>query len=421
MPEPNPLHLFEAFGIEAEYMIVRQDNLNVAPEAEKLLQLGDQIQNEVSYGSVNWSNELASHVIEIKTNGPRANLEGLDQDFSDSLAKMKEILKPHGLTLMGTAMHPWMKPAEEYVLWPHENHEIYNLYDSIFHCKGHGWSNLQSIHINLPFGDESEFVQLHSAIRLILPLIPAIAGSSPIFESKLSSYMDSRMIFYSENQKKIPEITGLVIPEHINSIHEYFENILNPMYQAIRKFDPESILQEEWLNSRGAIARFERNAIEIRVTDIQENPKADLGIIKSVIWQVRRLIESGLWKESENFSSGELREILDQGIKQGSKAIVSNTRYTKLFESTEARNSEENSKSSSLEKEIKALDLFTMYGKNPATNPDQYKIWREKGNLGERIRNRLGEFGPGEPIPRERLFPVYQEIHDCLSGGKYFL
>ena len=32
------------------------------------------------------------------------------------------------------------------------------------------------------------------------------------------------------------------------------------------------------MNSRGAIARFDRNAIEIRVIDVQECPKADLAI-----------------------------------------------------------------------------------------------------------------------------------------------
>ncbi|HAL85576.1 MAG TPA: hypothetical protein DCM31_01010, partial [Deferribacteraceae bacterium] len=37
------------------------------------------------------------------------------------------------------------------------------------------------------------------------------------------------------------------------------------MYRDIAPYDPECILQEEWLNSRGAIARFDRKAIEIRL------------------------------------------------------------------------------------------------------------------------------------------------------------
>jgi len=38
------------------------------------------------------------------------------------------------------------------------------------------------------------------------------------------------------------------------------------------------VLQNEWLNSRGAIARFERDTIEIRVLDSQETPAAELAI-----------------------------------------------------------------------------------------------------------------------------------------------
>ena len=36
-----------------------------------------------------------------------------------------------------------------------------------FDCKGHGWSNVQSTHINLPFYDDKEFEKLHAAIRVI--------------------------------------------------------------------------------------------------------------------------------------------------------------------------------------------------------------------------------------------------------------
>ena len=39
------------------------------------------------------------------------------------------------------------------------------------------------------------------------------------------------------------------------------------MYRQIAPLDPDHVVQYEWLNSRGAIARFDRNAIEIRVID----------------------------------------------------------------------------------------------------------------------------------------------------------
>ena len=50
--------------------------------------------------------------------------------------------------------HPWMDPARETRLWPHEDNEIYEAFDRIFGCTGHGWSNLQCVHLNLPFDDD---------------------------------------------------------------------------------------------------------------------------------------------------------------------------------------------------------------------------------------------------------------------------
>ena len=81
--------------------------------------------------------------------------------------------------LLPTAMHPWMDPHTETLLWPHGNRDIYHTYNRIFNCQGHGWSNLQSVHVNLAFKGDEEFGRLHGAIRLLLPLLPALAITSP--------------------------------------------------------------------------------------------------------------------------------------------------------------------------------------------------------------------------------------------------
>jgi gamma-glutamyl:cysteine ligase YbdK (ATP-grasp superfamily) len=91
-------------------------------------------------------------------------------------------LEPLGARLMPTAMHPWMNPAAETRLWPHDQAEIYQAYDRVFGCSQHGQANLQSMHLNLPFANDAEFARLHAAVRLVLPILPALAASSPIVE-----------------------------------------------------------------------------------------------------------------------------------------------------------------------------------------------------------------------------------------------
>ena len=119
---------------------------------------------------------------------------------------------------------------------------IYETYNRIFNCKGHGWTNLQSTHLNLPFANEDEFVRLHSAIRLLLPIIPALSASSPILDGKATGFVDTRLEYYRKNQQKIPIITGQVIPEAITSIAEYQEKILQPIYNTIAPYDNNNVL-----------------------------------------------------------------------------------------------------------------------------------------------------------------------------------
>ena len=63
----------------------------------------------------------------------------------------------------------------------------------------------------------------------------------------------------------------------------------------IAPLDPDGTLQHEWLNSRGAIARFDRNAIEIRVLDIQECPVADLAICFQVMSFLKIFDDANQW------------------------------------------------------------------------------------------------------------------------------
>ena len=329
-----PLSLFAAYGIEIEYMIVDQANMNVLPVTDKLLhQVAGEYLNEIEQGDVAWSNELVLHVVEIKTNGPAKSLSLVPDAFQQNINKIQNILDKMGARLMPTAMHPWMNPYKETQLWPHDSSEIYDAFNKIFNCQGHGWSNLQSMHINLPFANDKEFALLHSAIRILLPILPAIAASSPIVEGSFTGMMDTRLETYRQNSIQIPSITGQVIPEPVTSKNEYKELILKPMYKDIAPFDPDNILQDEWLNSRGAIARFDRNAIEIRVLDTQETPAVDLAIASFIV-QVLKKITDKSWsdiKQQNAVSTEILSSMLRAMIINAEQSIIDDHDYLRLF------------------------------------------------------------------------------------------
>src|SRR5690606_11011872 len=82
-----------------------------------------------------------------------------------------------------------------------------------------------------------------------------LAASTPFVEGRAPGWLDERMRFYAANCKRVPSVTGLVIPEDVASKAQYEEEILGRMFRDIAPLDPAGVLPEEWLNARRATAR----------------------------------------------------------------------------------------------------------------------------------------------------------------------
>jgi carboxylate-amine ligase len=406
MSAPSVLHAFTGYGIELEYMIVDRQTLSVLPVADELLRrAADVCMTEVQRGKFCWSNELVLHLIELKNTTPDPAIEPLPAAFQAEIRSIDRLLEPLGARLMPTAMHPWMDPLAETRLWPHDDAVIYRTYDRIFGCRAHGWANLQSMQLNLPFADDAEFARLHAAIRLALPIIPALAASSPIAEGRLTGFMDFRMEVYRTHQAKIPSSIARVIPDAVASRAAYQAAILAPIYREIAPFDPDGVLQHEWLNVRGAIPRFDRNAIEIRVIDVQECPQADLAIAAAVTAVVRALYDAESMQPA--IGTDALVSILHACIRDAEQALIDDAGYLRLLGFPG--------------RQCQAGELWRHL--TEATALDGSEHWREplrvmleQGPLARRI---LRAVGPD--CLKARLDAVYRELCDCLEAGRMFL
>ena len=334
MSTDAPLGLFAGYGIEIEHVIVDAETLDVRPIADTVLaEAAGELVEEIERGAVAWSNELALHVLEMKTNGPAPELAGLPAVFSDSVRQLNAILSAHGARLLPTGMHPWMDPARELRLWPHGYNEVYAAFDRIFGCRGHGFANLQSVHLNLPFAGDDEFARLHAAIRLVLPLLPALAASSPIADGRPTGLLDTRLAVYRTNCARVPSVTGQVIPETVASRADYERRILGRIYEDLAPFDTAGTLRHEWVNARGAIARFDRSAIEIRVLDVQECPRADLAIAAAAVALVRTLTEEthADLARQQAIETAPLVAILEATQRDGDRAKIEDIAYLEVL------------------------------------------------------------------------------------------
>jgi hypothetical protein len=217
---------------------------------------------------------------------------------------------------------------------------------------------------------------------------------------------------YQENCRRIPAASGRVVPEPVFSSAEYHRLILEPLYADVAPFDAEGVLQEEWLNARGAIARFERSAIEIRVLDVQECPQADVAI-GALIADVLESLANGRWEDPRHLEAWDtetLYGLLQATIRDADRAVINDAAYRRLF---------------------------GMEGQAPVTAAD---VWKHLAKaVGPEARSRhpnlraavstLLERGPlarrilaaGGPEPsRERLAAVYRKLCECLADGRMF-
>jgi gamma-glutamyl:cysteine ligase YbdK (ATP-grasp superfamily) len=406
----SPYHLFDGFGVELEYMIVDKNTLQVKAIADELLkhELGS-IGSDYENGIVTWSNELVLHVIEIKSTKPEADLPSLEKAFAENVIRINKILEKWNAMLLPTAAHPFMNPFTDTKLWPHDNNEVYALYDKLFDSKGHGWSNLQSTHLNLPFHGDEEFAKLHAAIRLILPLLPALCASSPVLDSNISGMLDTRLKFYKTNQAKIPVLTGSIIPEEVYSFEDYKKAIYQPIEKAIGPYDPDQILDPVWVNSRGAIARFDRGSIEIRVMDIQECPAADLAIVTLVVETLKLLISENFTRLSEQkiIETEALANLFDRAAIRGLSSPVEDLSILAAF----------GLKTPSTIKEIwKAILLKIPDSTNQSDYRKIIKSILENGSLSERILHALEN-----DSSLKNMETVYRRLSVCLQENKLFI
>jgi gamma-glutamyl:cysteine ligase YbdK (ATP-grasp superfamily) len=406
----EPLGLFEAVGVELEYAIVDRETLAVRPIADRLLAAaaGAGPESEVERGALAWSNELALHQIELKTNGPAPGLEGLAEAFGAGVAEANALLAPMGARLMPTGMHPWMDPAAELALWPHEHAAVYAAFDRVFGCREHGWANVQAMQLNLPFRGDLEFGRLHAAIRLALPILPALAASSPFVEGRATGRLDSRLEFYRQHARRIPSLAAGVIPEPIFERAGYEERILGRIRTDLAAHDPEGVLRSEWMNARGAIARFDRGAIEIRLLDAQECPLAELAVAAAVVGLLRALAAGPLVREEAQraFPHEPLAAMLRETAAGGDRAWIRDAAYLELL----GWKGRVPCRAGELWRDLAERTRGERDAGDAAAALD---VILDEGCLARRI---LGRAGPGPD--RARIREVYEELCDCLAEGR---
>jgi hypothetical protein len=181
----------------------------------------------------------------------------------------------------------------------------------------------------------------------------------------------------------------------------------------VAALEPTGTLEGEWLNARGAIARFDRNAIEIRLIDSQECPRADVSVAWALTCVVRALCEERAadTRAQRAFASEPLAAQLIEAIHLGPRARVRDAAWARALGWRHA----ELPDLGELWSELIETEVAHAPGSDPELLAPLETIQRH-GTLAERIRRALG------PAPsRARLAEVYANLCACLAEGRLFI
>jgi hypothetical protein len=225
-----------------------------------------------------------------------------------------------------------------------------------------------------------------------------------------SGNLDGRLAEYRTNARRVPSVSGLVVPEVVSSRSQYEAEILGRIYADLADLDPEGVLRHEWVNARGAIARFDRGSIEIRVVDAQECPRADLAVSAAILAAVRWLTldPPGGRGAADRIGTEELSRILLRTIRSGDKATVAGGEYLRLFGLRRTAIS-----ASELWRHIVSTALPGLAGSSEWS--EQLEVILSQGCLARRIVGSVGREGD-----RGRMLDEYRRLSDCLAEGTMY-
>jgi glutathione synthase/RimK-type ligase-like ATP-grasp enzyme/gamma-glutamyl:cysteine ligase YbdK (ATP-grasp superfamily) len=396
--------LFDVAGLELEYPTVSED-LEVTALVEPAFRaIAGRGTSDIEFGQVGFSNEIADHVFEVKTLEPVRSLRDAEDALAGGIRRFSDVLRSEwNARLLPTGMHPWFDPRQAR-LWTRSGLRIYTTYAQIFDIRTHGWMNVHATHLNLPFGDERETMAMHTAAALLIPYLPAVAASSPVFDGRLQPHADSRLAWILQHQSRIPATCGRIVPEFVDSYGAYRREILQPMYAALDAFPHSEPIRHEFLNSRGAVLRFARKALEVRVLDTQECVRMDVAIAVFARAALRALTADVLSGAIEVPAHHVLVADFEACIRDGSRATVMAPHLCGGGEhvpvSTVLGQILGRAAAVVEADEAEYLSLVEDIGLN--------------GTLAERIRTRLAPVADSTQDFRAALREVYSELAECL-------
>jgi gamma-glutamyl:cysteine ligase YbdK (ATP-grasp superfamily) len=200
------------------------------------------------------------------------------------------------------------------------------------------------------------------------------------------------------------------VPEYVDTFGAYRKEILQPMYAALDRLPNSEPIRHEFLNSRGAVLRFARRALEVRVLDTQECVRMDVAISVFTRAALRQLTAEVLAGKLVPPPADTLVADFHACVRDGSRALVRAPHITGTTDGPGVA--------------IRTvLDALLERARTAVVKEDtgylaDIESIIANGTLSERIRARLEPHAQSETALRRALRDVYRELADCLLSNE---
>lgn len=264
------------------------------------------------------------------------------------------------------------------------------------------------LRLDLPFDRPGDFGKLMAAVRMVLPLIPAIAASSPFRDGRPSGHRSARLRACLDLYDAFPERVGGFIPEAVFEQADHDREVLGPIAQALTRHGREAMPDLQPLDWRAASTTFEPNVISIHAIDAQENAAADMAVLEFILALLRAHV-AGRWVSNylqRAWSTDDLMSIMSFTIKDGSQAVLTNKDYLFMF----GLMKQEDVPAAKLLQHL-FVELYAELSENARTH---IGLIIEHGDLATRLLARTGK-RPGV----EKLRSVYAQLAACRTGAAF--
>ena len=343
--------------------------------------------------------------------GPRAELAGLARGFAGEIGADRRAARAASARACcrPRCTRGWT-PRASSSSGRTATREIYAAFDRIFDCRGHGWANLQSAHLNLPFADDDEFGRLHAAVARAAAAPARARGGVAVRRRAPHRACSTRASTCTGTTRgACPSLTGAVVPEPVFTRADY-EALLG---RALRR--PRAARSGRHAPARvGERARRDRalrphgdrdpRARRAGVPARRPRDRVRRSRARCARCAIRTPAHQARLRA---LATAPLADLLARTTAQAERAAVDDAELSARARPRRRRAHARGRSGARSSTRHLASD------RERAEHRPALEVLLEEGCLARRILNRVGE----KPT-REALAALYRELGDCLREGR---